>query len=151
VIGLIGCSSQKLDRSAPARELYCSALFRKALAYADPLCERTYALSGALGLVELDTVIEPYDLRLGVLERGPWGRRVAAELVARHGHEVEYLILAGREYAEPVATWLARPDKDRGERCRSVPRDRILTPLDGMQIGQRLRWLNEQARGAEAA
>lgn len=151
MIGLVGCSSQKLNRPAPARELYCSTLFRKSLAYAEPRCDCVYVLSGALGLVELDAVIAPYDRRLGVLERGPWGRRVAAELVARHGHEIDYMILAGREYADPLTMWLSWSDADRGERWRGVPPDRILTPLAGMQIGQRLRWLNEQARGAEAA
>ncbi|MET1087465.1 MAG: DUF6884 domain-containing protein [Arthrobacter sp.] len=33
-VGLVGCASQKLQRPAPARELYASQLFRKASAYA---------------------------------------------------------------------------------------------------------------------
>jgi hypothetical protein len=40
MIGLVSCSAQKLDRPAPARELHCSALFRKSLAY---VCGRRHA------------------------------------------------------------------------------------------------------------
>lgn len=54
MIGLISCSAQKLDRPAPARELYCSPLFKKSIAYAEPRCSTTYVLSALHGLVALD-------------------------------------------------------------------------------------------------
>lgn len=137
MIGLISCSAQKLDRPAPARELYCSPLFRKSLAYAERRCERVYVLSARHHLVELDTVHEPYEHRLGgVAERERWGDAVACELVARHGGDLAALLLAGTEYVDPIRLgWLWTPG------ARELY---IVDPLAGLQVGQRLRWLNEQ-------
>lgn len=150
MIGLVSCSSQKLDRPAPARKLYCSPMFRRSLAYAEARCERVYVLSAALGLVELSQRVEPYDLRIGgKKERAAWGRRVAGTLIDRHGREVDYLVLAGADYAVPLATALRTYDGHNGERWTGVATERILQPLAKMQVGQRLRWLNEQlARSA---
>lgn len=145
MIGLVGCSAQKLDRPAPACELYRSRLFRLALAYAEPRCQRVYVLSAKLGLVELDAVLEPYEQRLaGQEKRENWARPIASALIARHGHEIDYLILAGRDYADPLTMALCTADRHRGHLWRGVPRDRILLPLAGMQIGQRLQWLGQQ-------
>ncbi|MBT2548971.1 DUF6884 domain-containing protein [Arthrobacter sp. ISL-65] len=44
-IGLVGCASQKLQRPAPARELYVSQLIKTASAYAVLACDRWYVLS----------------------------------------------------------------------------------------------------------
>lgn len=150
MIGLISCSAQKIGRRAPARELYCSRLFRLSLAYAEPRCSTTYVLSGALGLVGLDDVTAPYDRRLGgKAERESWARRVACTLIDRHGREVDYLVLAGADYADPLATALRTYDGCREDGWHGVASDRILRPLAGLQIGQRLRWLGQQlARSA---
>jgi hypothetical protein len=64
-VGLVGCAARKLQGPAPARELYVSQLFRKASAYAEATCDRWYILSAKHGLVHPDTVLEPYDVRLG--------------------------------------------------------------------------------------
>jgi hypothetical protein len=144
MIGLVSCSAQKLDRPAPARELYCSPLFRKSLAYAEARCSRVYVLSAALGLVELEAEIAPYDRRLGrKKEREAWAHRVASALIDRHGREVEYLILAGNDYAGPLAAALRTYDGYRDEVWGGVPRQRIIQPLLGLQVGERLRKLNE--------
>jgi hypothetical protein len=144
VIGLVACSSQKLEHAAPARELYCSTLFRRSLAFAEPRCATVYVISAALELVLLHQVVKPYDRKLGSKhEREQWGRRVASTLIARHGREVEYLILAGKDYADPLATALRTHDGHRDGAWRGVPRDRILQPLRGLKIGDRLRKLNE--------
>ena len=58
-VGLVACASQKLQRPAPARELYVSQLFKKASAYAGLTCDRWYILSAKHGLVHPDTVLEP--------------------------------------------------------------------------------------------
>jgi hypothetical protein len=143
VIGLVACSSQKLEEPAPARELYCSPLFRRSLAYAESRCSKVYVLSALLDLVELDQVVATYDHRLSKFERVQWGRRVAAKLIARHGREVEYLILAGKDYADPLATALRTYDGHRDGAWRGVEAGRILQPLLGLKVGERLRKLNE--------
>jgi hypothetical protein len=145
VIGLVACSAQKLDHAAPARELYCSPLFRRSLAYAEPRCARVYVLSARHHLVALDAVLEPYEQRLSSIkrERRRWACVVAAAIEARHGHDVQLLLLAGREYTAPliqeVAHWWPI----------GAWRERVRLPLERMQVGERLRWLNDQlARSA---
>lgn len=137
MIGLISCSAQKLDYGAPARELYSSALFRKSLAYAEPRCSASYVLSAEHGLVELDQQLEPYNTRLGG-KREAWARGVADALVARISRAETYLLLAGAAYADPLVAAL----RTRGHRGH------IRQPLQGLEIGERLRWLTEVARAA---
>jgi hypothetical protein len=138
VIGLVSCGATKLDRPAPARELYTSELFRRSLAYAERRCQHVYVLSAKHRMVELDQMVEPYEQRLGAAtERKQWGDAVARELVARHGGDVAALVLAGAEYADAVRlSWLWTPG------ARELY---IVAPLAGLQVGQRLRWLGAQS------
>lgn len=145
MIGLVACSAQKLDRAAPARELYCSPLFKKSLAYSERRCTVVYVLSALHGLVPLDQRVNPYERRLGGKhEREAWGRRQASSLIAAHGREVDYLILAGADYAGPLATGLRTHDGFRKDGWHGVAPHRIQQPLLGLQVGQRLRWLNKE-------
>lgn len=71
---VIPCGAEKLDRPAPARDLYTGQMFRHALRCveriaADDVAEgrgpaRVLVLSGRYGLVELDQVLEPYEQRI---------------------------------------------------------------------------------------
>ena len=133
MIGLIACAAQKLDRAAPARDLYCSPLFRKSLAYVEQHCATVYVLSALHGLVALDTVIAPYDQRLSG-SASAWGRRVLVHLEERHGPG-PVTILAGQVYANAVIA-----------AARAGSRWAFIRPLGNKMIGPRLRWLNEQLR-----
>lgn len=66
---LVPCGSAKLDRRAPAGELYTGALHRSArraaARYVDELGARVLILSAAHGLVALDTELDPYDVTVG--------------------------------------------------------------------------------------
>lgn len=151
MIYLISCSSAKLTHAARARELYSpSALFAKSLAYAElratPRCS-IYVVSAMHHLVELEQRIEPYELSLLNLtpkEREAWGERVHAQLIMRH--RVRNLcMLAGIEYVNVIRGAYLH------ERVEYDTRYHIETPLAGMQIGERLRWLNaEIARMSDA-
>lgn len=136
-IALIGCGSAKTPHAAPARDLYTGHLFRKAVRYAEATCTRWYVLSARHGLVHPDTVLEPYDVKLGRSHPDPardaptthdWARLV------RHGLATELadvprptlVVLAGeayRAFVHPCA-W---------------PYE---VPMQGLGIGQQLSWLN---------
>lgn len=144
MIFLISCSSAKLAHAAPARDLYsASALFTKSLAFAElratPRCA-VYVVSALHHLVTLDQVLEPYELSLLALsprEREAWGERVHAQLVMRH--RVRNLcVLAGVEYVNAIGGAYLH------ERVERDTRYHVETPLAGMQIGQRLAWLNAE-------
>jgi len=64
---IIPCGSDKLDTAAPAEALYCGSMFRMALAAARDIDDevRVLILSAKHGLIELDTIIEPYNVKMG--------------------------------------------------------------------------------------
>lgn len=129
---LVSCSGQKLRLAAPARELYCGPLFRLSLRWAERQ-GATYVVSAQHRLVQLDDVIEPYNLRLAQLSRPArvaWGWAILETLRGLHPQLRELVLLAGAEYA----TWL-QPPLEWGWQVQE--------PLRGMGIGQRLTWLQQ--------
>ncbi|MGN6107084.1 MAG: DUF6884 domain-containing protein [Kofleriaceae bacterium] len=150
MIGLVSCSSSKLNRAAKARDLYTSPLFRASLAYAERHCSRVYVVSALHGLVELYQQLQPYNFQLGErrkTDRKQWASVIAARLIHRHGREVPYVILAGALYANPISQELRTHDGYHDDGWRGA-RD-IRAPLRGMRIGERLSWLRQQAGGAQ--
>lgn len=139
-VGLVGCASSKLQRPAPARDLYTSQLFRKASAYAEATCERWYVLSAKHGLVHPDTMLEPYNIKLGVNHRDSppihqWADRVRVQLA-------EELV----EVPRVVLVTLA------GEQYRTVLRPcqwPFEIPMLGLGIGQQLGWLTRKLATAD--
>jgi hypothetical protein len=116
VIGLVACAKTKLDRPAPARELYTSPLFKMSLAYAEQRCASVFILSAKYGLVTLDQQLEPYDdtvKRMKQRERQLWASRVLAALRPLLGVDTPVLALASGDYLNPLieahlATWRGR-------------------------------------------
>lgn len=109
---LVGCVKSKLDRPAPARELYTSALFRKQRAYAEATGVPWFVLSAEYGLVEPTRMIEPYELHLASTSRAyrtGWGRRVVDDLAAKLGGlgSLVIEIHAGAAYVEALRDGLA--------------------------------------------
>lgn len=106
---IIPCSGAKLDRSAPARQLYTGSLFRLALAAALNLtdAELVRVLSARHGLVGLDTELAPYDVRMG--ERGS----VTVDQLRRQADELTpapalVVLLTPAAYTAPaLAVWPA--------------------------------------------
>lgn len=142
-IALIGCSGSKLDRIAPARELYTGALFRLSVRYAEEVLRCPWGvLSARHGLVLPEALLAPYDDRLPTkrAELDNWGRETAVEIDAVFGPfdvTSELVLLAGEAY---------------GICRRHVPWTRRgcwREPLRRMQIGERLRWLKNQLEGAK--
>jgi len=100
---IIPCGAAKLDRPAPARDLYTGAMFKHtlaaALAEAQAVGGRVLVLSALYGLVELDQVLAPYDLRMGQpgCVTAPVVARQAQALGIGQGSEV-YAMLPGAYY-----------------------------------------------------
>jgi len=141
-VGLVGCASVKLRRPAPARELYVSQPFKKASAYADATCDRWYVLSAKHGLVHPDTVLEPYNLKLGSNALDPatrqplsppihtWADMVRKQLAAEviDIPRVALVVLAGAQYQYVVCP------------CQWP----FEIPMQGLGIGQQLGYLKTQ-------
>ena len=133
-IHLVSCVSIKNENPCPAGTLYRSPWFEKARAYVLTQGGPWYILSAEHGLVHPDTVIEPYDRTLntmGVDDRRAWAERVKDQ-VRRQGLSPErFVVLAGQRYREFLLDFL-------NGRSESV-----VVPMEGLGIGQQLRWLNQ--------
>ncbi len=105
-VGLVGCAKTKREHPAKCRELYKSPLFVASLAHAERVCDETYVVSAAHGLLALDETVAPYDRAMRQLskkERLAWGSRVAGTIEARFARlQLELLVLTGLEYAAPI-------------------------------------------------
>jgi hypothetical protein len=103
-IGLVSCSKSKLDRPAPARELYSpSTGFRGRRTFVERSCDRWFILSAKHGVVDPDDVLEPYDQTLvgaPIATKREWAARVLRELEMKLGplSGIPFEIHAGRDY-----------------------------------------------------
>jgi hypothetical protein len=144
--------------------MYTSTLFRAARAYAETFGDFWYIISArrpdkfgdTCGWIHPDTVIKPYDRTLKGLGREeiyqwrawcqadfagfclehPEFVRRPSETGKRHNTIVDLsvVVLAGKDYVEPL---------------RDTGFGRLIeTPLEGLQIGERVQWLQQ---GVEAA
>jgi hypothetical protein len=135
---LVGCVKQKLDRSAPARDLYISTLFRKERAYAEAVGAPWFILSAEHGLVAPDDVLEPYERALAsspAAYRDQWGQRIVDQLVDTVG-PVSGLVVevhAGAAYCDPICGRLTSNGAT------------VIEPLHGLGLGQRLAWYSNDA------
>lgn len=131
---IVPCGGAKLTEPAPAGDLYVGsyhrATRRAAAAIAADTGARVLILSALHGLLELDRVVAPYDLRMGQAD-SVTPARVAEQAVAL-GVDGAVTVLAGRAYADVVtAVW---PDARR--------------PLDGTRgMGDQLARLAAIAAG----
>lgn len=140
-VALVACGAQKRATGAPAKDLYTSSWFRLARAWAEANASPWYILSARYGLSTPYHYLEPYDLRLpkGKPERRQRWAEDVADLVQQwlcdgwglHPGQVEIVMLAGRDYCEPLADIL----QDLGYT--------VSRPLQFMGIGLQQRWLKE--------
>lgn len=142
-VALVSCGKLKRDVPSPARALYLGKLFEKSLAHAlkttDPA--RTYIISAKYGLLGLDQVIEPYNVKLTNLPRQKrleWGALVTRQLYSVIGYGprdgiIEIACYASHEYRRYIEARTA------GLRWKFVA---PLLDWEHMPIGVRLRALN---------
>jgi len=131
-IGLVGCVKSKRDRPSPARDLYTSPLFRGRRRHVEQTCDRWFVLSAKHGLVDPDTVLEPYDQtlkRAGRAERQRWSAAVlkALELELGSFSSTVFEIHAGDDYR---AFGLVDGIRKLG--------GQVVVPTDRLSLGQQL-------------
>lgn len=129
-IVLISCVSSKLSRSAPARELYVSPLFRFNLAYAATLRpDAIFILSAKHGLLAPGTVVAPYNETLNTKKDADirmWAANVLKELEKKADPKKdEFIFLAGERYRRHLVPSLTH----------------VQIPLAGLGLGKQLQFL----------
>ena len=130
---LVACSAGKVkDDLVPARDLYNSQLFTLARKYAEKSRDPWFILSAKFGLLDPAQLVAPYDESLKdkrTTERADWGRMVESQLKERLLCTVEFVMLAGRAYREPLRHLLETQGHT------------ITVPMEGMAIGKQLQFL----------
>ena len=139
----MGCVKRKLDRAAPARDIYASPLWRHRREYAERYGVPWFILSAKHGLLSPDTHIEPYDLALADFspaERRAWSQRVLDRLrdvtAVIAGMTIE--VHAGKLYVEYGL--------ERGLRQAGADVRRPLARIRG--IGSQMAWYKEHLASA---
>jgi len=138
-IVLLSCTKSKLDKSAPAQELYsASPMFQKTLEYGKKLKpDKMYILSAKHHLVPLTKELAPYDKTLKEMpkdEKEKWGEETIKQMKSAgiNPEKDKFIFLTGSEYMKPLSKY--------------IPKDNMETPMDGKRFGQRLKWLNSQLK-----
>lgn len=135
MISIISCGAAKLERPAPARELYTGGLFRATLRYVE--AQKTSAiciLSAKYGLVDEWTQLEPYDQTLSDLsaeEIRDWRELLWAQFgMMAQGHDI--LAPLPMAYENEIAGAIIHA---------GLLGLGLSNPVRGMTIGRRLQWL----------
>jgi hypothetical protein len=143
-VALVGGSPSKLKKSAPARELYTSALFRASYEYAEKTCDAVLIVSAFYGVVAPKAVIRPYDRSLRKYtksEREHWGVRTIGQLLPSFVLPPLLVILARKLYTEALL---------HGAHWHNLPRPEL--PLAGIRgCGLRVKWLRIERVKAKIA
>jgi hypothetical protein len=132
-IALVSCGKLKLDTPAPAKDMYTSPLFKKARAYAETHYDRWFILSALHQVLTPDQVIRPYEMRMPSRRREQelWGLQTAGKLSCLMHKGCIVHSFAGEDYSG-VNSHLQRLGFE------------VSAPMEGLQVGERLRWLNER-------
>lgn len=131
-VTLITCVSSKKREKLPAKDLYDSPYFGAMRRYAESRGYPWFILSAKHGLLEPDTVIDPYDERGLTVEQS---KEIAASLSEKG---VETLRLTGgTDYTDTLVPELELEGIDVIEVCR------------GMGIGERMAELNTLANSLD--
>lgn len=136
---LISCVSMKLDAQAKARDLYISPLFKMNLAYAQlQKPDAIYILSAKYGLLDLESIIDPYEQTLNTMKSGQvkdWALDVIDQMEGKVNFKKDEIIfLAGERYRKFLMPL-----------CRNAK-----VPLEGLGIGKQLGWLKKKLDHAKS-
>lgn len=132
---LISCSKSKRATKAPARELYTGKLFKKAVAWAERHDHPWFIISALHGLVTPDQELQPYDYPLNQLrarEREAWAQRAIGVLDKYASSGSHAVLIMSELYRTHIQTALLEH------------RITYENPLEGMGIGQQMKWLESE-------
>lgn len=136
---LVSCVALKREGTHQAKDLYTSIWFNKARAAVEESGHRWMILSSLYGLIGPDRYVATYEKTLNAMrkaERLEWAEMVMTDLiltVTALGGIDEIVFLAGHRYRQDLIPLIRR----------ELPDLKISVPMEGLQIGYQLQWLNE--------
>lgn len=135
MIVFLSCVSMKNDKRCKAKDMYISSLFEKSYEYAQTLNpDKIYILSAKHHVLELDEMIDPYNLTLNDMsekERRKWAHEVIRQCYDKGiDFDDEVIFLCGINYRK----YIVRNFKN------------ALEPVAGLPIGKQLKYYTEQIK-----
>jgi hypothetical protein len=131
---LVGCVKSKVSHRAAAKDLYASPLWSRRRGYAESTGMPWAILSAEHGMVDPESILEPYDRYLGkesASYRRRWSEDVSRQVLAR-------LRELGLRAVE-IHAGAAYVDNGLAARLNAQGVDVVL-PLKGLSFGQQLGW-----------
>lgn len=141
-IALIACGKSKRNTKCAARDLYTGDLFKKTRALVERRNQMYYILSALHGLVSPLHQLEPYEYTLlgkSAALKKDWATEVMRELRFLDPNSWRIAIYAGRDYREFLLPMLREYGFE------------VEIPLERLEIGQQLSYLNAALHAEEAA
>ena len=114
-----------------------SPWFRKARAFVEASGMPWFILSAEYGLLDPEVQVEPYERTLNempISDRRAWAERVVKALTPHCVGVRRIVVLAGTRYRDLLMPMLRAL-------CHNV-----VVPMEGMRIGEQLRWLGTAIR-----
>lgn len=107
MIVFLSCVKSKQNKKCAAKDMYVSDLFKKSYEYAKQLNPRKiYILSAKYGLLELEDIIEPYELTLNAMtekQQKLWAYKVIKQCRQKNIEFSEKAIfLCGKNYRKYI-------------------------------------------------
>jgi len=108
--------------------------------YSKRIADHWFILSAKYGTTEPDRRIEPYDQQLIKPKKGHFGLCECPEafdrttVPIRARDDLKIVVLAGKVYYDSMHDWM---------------KQKAILPMAGLQLGERLQWLNKQNSGNE--
>jgi len=135
MIVFISCVKKKRKRKTIAEKMYISDFFKKQLAYAKQLNPaKIYILSAKYGVLELNDIIEPYEITLNTFsekDKKIWAYKCYQQLRQKNiDFNEKAVFLAGKNYRKYLITKFTN----------------VETPLKGLKIGEQLKYLKENIK-----
>lgn len=112
-----------------AKDMYVSPLFKMSRRIVERRTSRWFILSAKHGVLDPNQLIEPYDVtltRMPKKAREDWATKVRKQIKQVAGDD-DIVVLAGDYYIAPF---------------KGIT-NKVLNPLDKLEIGERLQWLKQ--------
>ena len=106
LVSLLSCSKEKLQGIHVSSELYSSEFFQSNLNKLIEMSDNVFIISALHFLIDLDYMLNDYDLYLGNLEhydKVVWGMNIVKKLIEKYDvNELEVVVVSNDEYFKYV-------------------------------------------------
>ncbi|MCK9544833.1 MAG: hypothetical protein M0R03_22700 [Novosphingobium sp.] len=137
MIALVGCVKSKLTIPSPAKKIYISPLFKKAVSYIKKRgYDNWFILSAKYGLLDKNKIIEPYELTLSSFSKDElkhWSDKVGDDIKKYRLNDLHFY--CGSNYHNDFLLNFLKSNNIKYE-----------LPLLGLSLGQRLAFFNNENR-----